>query len=122
MKRGNKILTRQKRHWRVRKKVIGNPNKPRMCIFRSLKHLYVQLIDDLGGKTIVTCGTLSKDFRERFPEQKKNKKASAILGEIIAEKALKKGIKKIVFDRGGCKYHGRIQVLAEAARKKGLEF
>ena len=121
MKTSDKVLTRQKRHWHIRKRVIGTPDKPRMCIFRSLRHMYVQIIDDLSGSTVTTCTTLSKDFKERFSEQKNNKQAAAILGELIAEGALRKGIKKVVFDRGGYKYHGRVQALAEAARKKRLD-
>lgn len=122
MKSIRKKIARQKRHWRIRKRVIGTPDKPRMHIFRSLKHTYVQLVNDLDNKTILTYGTLSKDFKRRLPESKNNKQTAAFLGEFAAEKILEKGIKKVVFDRSGYKYHGRIQVLAEAARKKGLSF
>ena len=122
MKTIRKNLARQKRHWRIRKKVIGTPDKPRMHITRTLKHIYVQFVNDLDNRTILTYGTVSKDFKKRFPQSKKNKQTAAFLGELAAEKILGKGIKKVVFDRSGYKYHGRIQALAEAARKKGLDF
>jgi len=116
------LKTKQKRRLRVRRKIIGTTERPRMCIFRSLRYMYVQIIDDINSKTIISAATICKDFKERFQEHKNNKKAAGFLGEFIAEKALEKGIKKVVFDRGCYKYHGRLQVLADAARKKGLEF
>lgn len=122
MKISNKNITKQKRHWRIRKKIKGTALIPRMCVHRSLKYMYVQLIDDLDNKTLITCGTNSGEFQKRFSESKNNKKAAVALGELVAEKALSKGIKKVVFDRSGYKYHGRVQVLAENARKKGLQF
>lgn len=115
-------LARKKRHLRIRQKVIGTKDVPRLCVFRSLRHMYVQFIDDINGRTLLGCSTLSKQFRESFKEKKNNKEAASVLGRIAAEMALAKGIKKIVFDRGGYKYHGRIQALADSARKTGLVF
>lgn len=122
MKTTNKNIARKKRHWRIRRKVRGTPDIPRMCIHRSLKHIYVQLIDDLNNKTVITCGTISKDFKEKYTEKKNNKKTAVALGELVAQRALGKGIKKVTFDRGGYKYHGRVKAFAESTRKKGLQF
>lgn len=115
-------LKRKKKHYRIRKKVIGTLEIPRMSIFRSLRHIYVQLVDDINGKSMLSCSTLSKKFRESIKEGKNNKQSASLLGKIVADTALEKGIKKVVFDRGGYKYHGRIQALAESARKGGLQF
>lgn len=116
------VLARKRRHYRIRQRVIGTIDIPRMSVFRSLRHMYVQFIDDINGKTLLGCSTLSKQFRESFKEEKNNKEAASVLGKIVAEMALGKGIKKVVFDRGGYKYHGRIQALADSARKAGLVF
>jgi len=114
---------RKKRHKRVRKKVFGTAERPRMCVFRSLKHIYVQVIDDEAGHTLVAASSLSPEFRERTGKNYGGDvEAAKIVGEIIAQKCLEKGIKKVVFDRGGYKYHGRVAALAEAARQAGLEF
>ena len=122
MKVSNKVLARKKRHWRIRKKVVGTPDKPRMYVCRTLRYMYVQIIDDLNNKTLITCGTNSKDFKSKYKDQKNNIKTASILGELVAEKVLAKGVKKVVFDRSGYKYHGRVKALAESARKKGLKF
>lgn len=116
------VLARKRRHYRIRQRVIGTKDIPRLSVFRSLRHMYVQFIDDINGKILLGCSTLSKQFRQSFKEKKNNKKAAAVLGKIVAEMALEKGIKKVVFDRGGYRYHGRIQALADSARKVGLEF
>lgn len=116
------LLTRKKRHLRIRRKVIGTTQIPRMSVFQSLRHMYVQLIDDVNQRSLSGCCTLSKKYKEQAKKHKKNKHAAEILGKIAAEMALEKGIKEVVFDRGGYKYHGRIQVLADAARKAGLKF
>lgn len=107
---------------RIRKRVIGTAQVPRMSAFRSLRHMYVQLIDDVNQRSLFGCSTLSKRYKELAKKHKNNKQAAGILGKITAEMALEKGIKKVVFDRGGYKYHGRIQALADASRKAGLEF
>jgi large subunit ribosomal protein L18 len=112
---------REIRHRRVRRKVTGTVSRPRLCVFRSLNHVRAQLIDDSVGQTLVSMSTLDAQVRDKSDEKGKGKKAE-VVGTLLAEKALDKGIKKVVFDRGGYKYHGRIKALAEAARKAGLEF
>jgi large subunit ribosomal protein L18 len=116
-------LKRKTRHLRIRKRVVGSAEIPRMNVFRSLNNMYVQLIDDISGKTIVGCSTISKRFKEKTKsENVKKKDLSAILGKVVAEMAVEKGIKSIVFDKGGYKYHGRVQAVADGARKAGLKF
>jgi large subunit ribosomal protein L18 len=112
---------REIRHRRVRQKVTGTISRPRLCVFRSLNHIRAQLIDDSMGQTLVSMSTLDSQVRGKTDEKGKSKKAE-VVGTLLAERALDKGIKKVVFDRGGYKYHGRIKALAEAARKAGLEF
>ena len=114
-------LRREKRKLRIRKKIIGTKEKPRLSVFKSLRNLEVQIINDENGKTILGLSTLSKDLREQLKGKKKSDQAK-ILGEIIAKKAIDAGIKKVVFDRRGNKYIGRIKVLAESLRAGGLEF
>lgn len=109
------------RHRRVRQKVTGTISRPRLCVFRSLNHIHAQLIDDSRGETLVSMSTLDSQVRSNTDGMGKIKKAE-VVGTLLAEKALEKGIKQVVFDRGGCKYHGRVRSLAEAARKVGLEF
>ena len=109
------------RHRRVRQKVTGTISRPRLCVFRSLNHIHAQLIDDSSDQTLVSMSTLDSQIRGKTNGMVKTKKAE-IVGTLIAEKALNKGIKQVVFDRGGYKYHGRVKALAEAARKAGLEF
>jgi len=113
--------TRKIRHVRVRHKVTGTTSRPRLCVFRSLNHVRAQLVDDSMGQTLVSMSTLDSQVRAKSDGMGKSKKAE-IVGTLLAEKALDKGIKEIVFDRGGYQYHGRIRALAEAARKAGLEF
>jgi large subunit ribosomal protein L18 len=109
------------RHRRVRQKVTGTISRPRLCVFRSLNHIHAQLIDDSMRQTLVSMSTLDSQARGKTDGMGKSKKAEMV-GTLLAERALDKGIKKVVFDRGGYKYHGRIKALAEAARKAGLEF
>jgi large subunit ribosomal protein L18 len=109
------------RHRRVRQKVTGTISRPRLCVFRSLNHIHAQLIDDSRGQTLVSMTTLDSQVRSKTDGMGKSKKAE-IVGTLLADKALNKGIKQVVFDRGGYKYHGRVKALAEAARKAGLEF
>jgi large subunit ribosomal protein L18 len=116
-----KRLARQRRHARVRRHVSGTPDRPRLCVFRSLKHMQAQVIDDTSGHTLVSASTLEGEVRGQFNDKDKSAQA-ALLGEVIAKRALDAGITKIVFDRGGYKYHGRVKSLADAARKAGLEF
>ena len=112
---------RKIRHRRVRRKVTGIISRPRLCVFRSQNHIYAQLIDDSIGQTLVSMSTLDSQVRSKTDGMVKTKKAE-IVGTLLAEKALNRGIKQVVFDRGGYKYHGRVKALAEAAKKTGLEF
>jgi large subunit ribosomal protein L18 len=116
-----KNLARKSRHARLRAKVNGTGHKPRLCVFRSLNHIYAQIIDDSKGHTLVSVSTLDKEIRNTVNGKNKTESAE-LIGNLVAKRALDKGIKSIVFDRGGYKYHGRIKALAEAARKAGLEF
>jgi large subunit ribosomal protein L18 len=109
---------RQKRHGRLRRKLSGTPECPRLCVFRSGKHIYAQIIDDVAGHTLAAASTLDKDFEGSTG----NKEAARKVGLNIAAIAKEKGITSVVFDRGGYIYHGRIQELAEGAREGGLEF
>ena len=112
---------RKKRHWRIRQVVFGTAKRPRLAVHRSLKHLYVQLIDDEAQKTFCSFSTNTKPFREKAP--KGGTVSAAIqLGEWVAKEAKTKGITQVVFDRAGYLYHGRIKALAEACRKGGLHF
>ena len=109
------------RHRRVRRKVAGTISRPRLCVFRSLNHIHAQLIDDSRSQTLVSMSTFDSQVRGKTNGMGKSEKAG-IVGTLLAEKALNEGIKQVVFDRGGYKYHGRVKALAEAARKAGLEF
>ncbi|PDO11324.1 MAG: 50S ribosomal protein L18 [Candidatus Reconcilbacillus cellulovorans] len=112
---------RKRRHRRIRKKVFGTPERPRLNVFRSLKHMYAQIIDDTRGVTLAAASTLDKALRDRI-ENGGNVESARLVGELVAKRALEKGITKVVFDRGGYKYHGRVKALAEAAREAGLDF
>jgi large subunit ribosomal protein L18 len=112
---------RRRIHRRIRAKVAGQPNRPRLCVFRSLKHTYVQIIDDAAGKTLVAASTAEKSVRGDL-KHGGNISASKIIGKAIAERAKAKGIDSVVFDRGGYLYHGRVKAIAEAAREAGLKF
>lgn len=109
------------RHARVREKLSGTAQRPRLSVFRSSKHIYAQIIDDDMGNTFVAASTLDADVKICIDGKKKSEQAEAV-GESIAKKAAEKGIKEVVFDRGGFKYQGRVEALAQAARKGGLEF
>ena len=118
----NKAEARLKRKKRVRKKIKGTPQRPRLTVFRSAKHIYVQIVDDIAAKTLVDASSLQKDVHSQFQGKGGNKEGAALVGEAIAKRALDKGIKKVIFDRNGFLYHGRVKTLADAARKQGLEF
>ena len=107
-----------KRHNRVRGKISGTPERPRLCVFRSENHIYAQIIDDVAGNTLVSASTVEKGFEGLGS----NCEAAKKVGATVAERALKKGIEEVVFDRGGYIYHGRVQALAEGAREGGLKF
>ncbi len=113
---------RQRKHIRVRKKVFGTPERPRLCVYRSLNHIYAQVIDDIQGQTLVAASTLAPEIRAGESVGKKNIEAARSVGKLIAERALAQGITRVVFDRGGNLYHGRVAALAEAAREQGLDF
>ena len=109
---------RKIRHERVRKKISGTADRPRLCVYRSNAHIYAQIIDDVAGVTLVSASTLEKDFEGIGS----NKAAARVVGKTIAERATAKGITEVVFDRGGYLYHGRVSELAEGAREGGLKF
>ncbi|MEK7288918.1 MAG: 50S ribosomal protein L18 [Planctomycetota bacterium] len=116
-----KVRKRKRRHQRVRRKVIGSGERPRLSVFRSMKHIYCQIINDIDGTTLVSASTMSPEIRTQVKDGG-NVMAAEIVGKKIAEEALKKGISKVVFDKGGYKYHGRVKALAESARKSNLSF
>ena len=113
----DKNQVRKKRHARVRSKITGTAERPRLNVYRSNKHLYAQLIDDTAGVTLASASTMEKEF-----EGNGNVEAAKAIGATIAKRATEKNIKSVVFDRGGYLYHGRVKALAEAARENGLEF
>lgn len=117
----NSNVKRQKRHLRIRKTVNGTPERPRLNVYRSLNHIYAQIIDDKAGRTLVSASTLDKDLKEKL-EITGNKGAAKEVGKLVAERALAEGIKEVIFDRGGYIYHGRVKELAEGARESGLKF
>jgi large subunit ribosomal protein L18 len=144
--KGNKTVraARVRRHKRVRERVVGTPQRPRLCVFRSLKHIYAQIIDDQAGQTLVAASDLEADIRtstdgkkaarpkkaasrseaptEAEGKGKAKKDVAGLVGGLLAQRALEKGIKMVVFDRGGYRFHGRVKALAEAARVAGLKF
>lgn len=121
VKKESRNERRKWRHRKMRKKIFGTPGRPRLCPFRSLKHIYVQIIDDEEGKTLAAASTLELKTNEKLKQANKTELAK-LVGELIAKKAKEKGIEKVVFDRAGYLYHGRIKALAEAARQAGLQF
>lgn len=117
--KADKNAVRRKRHARVRTKISGSAARPRLNVFRSNKHIYAQLIDDVSGVTLASASTLDKELNS---DTTSNVEAAQKVGELVAKRAVEKGISEVVFDRGGYLYHGRIQALAEAARENGLKF
>jgi len=118
---GRNINPRQQRHMRVRKKVFGTPQRPRLSVFRSANHIYAQLIDDTNNHTLASASTLDKDVKAAITHGG-NQDAAKVVGNTIADRAQQAGISTVVFDRGGFLYHGRIKELADAAREAGLKF
>jgi large subunit ribosomal protein L18 len=108
-------------HARVRIKVSGTPERPRLCVYRSLGHIYAQVIDDRTGKTLVSASSLDKETKKNL-KGGGNVAAAKVIGKAVAERAKAAGVSKVVFDRGGYKYHGRVKALADAAREAGLQF
>ena len=117
----SKKEARLRRHGRIRRKVTGSADRLRLSVYRSLNHIYAQVIDDSEGRTVVAASSLDKELRDD-KSNKGNIKTAKIVGGLLARRALEKGIKKVVFDRGGYLYHGSIKALAEASREAGLEF
>ena len=118
VKKTDRKMERARRHARVRRKISGTPDRPRLCVYRSNNNLYVQIIDDVAANTLVAASTLDKEIKTKHA----NKEAAKELGTLIAKKALDKKIETVVFDRGGYIYHGVVKELAEAARNGGLNF
>jgi large subunit ribosomal protein L18 len=116
-----RLTGRSRRKQRVRKKVQGTAERPRLTVYRSLRHIYAQVINDITGQTLAAASTLSTELRDKL-KTTGNTEAARAVGELVAHKALERGIKQVVFDRNGFLYHGRIKTLAEAARQQGLEF
>lgn len=117
----NRVESTRSRHRRVRRKVSGTGDRPRLAVFRSHQHIYAQVIDDLQQHTLVAASSVEPEFKQQFGTGA-NCEASSQIGKLIAERSLAKGIDSVVFDRGGKLYHGRVQALAEAAREAGLQF
>ncbi|MBE7435045.1 MAG: 50S ribosomal protein L18 [Anaerolineales bacterium] len=121
MAKKSRSLARERRHSRVRKQVFGNPERPRLNVFKSLTGIYAQIIDDMDGNTIVSASTVDRELREKVKGMKKSEQAKAV-GKAIAERAKHRGISSVVFDRGGFRYTGRVKALADGAREGGLQF
>ena len=121
LKKADKNAKRLQRHKRVRRKVFGTPQRPRLCVFRSSNNIYAQIIDDTNRVTLVAASSLDEAVKGAV-NHTGNKEAAKLVGEIVAKKAVEKGITEVVFDRGGYIYHGRIKELAEGAREAGLKF
>jgi len=119
--KASKNATRRKRHQRVRNKVTGTAERPRLNVYRSSKHMYAQIIDDMTGKTLAAASTLDADVKADLSSTS-NKEAAKKVGEVVAKRAKENGIEEVTFDRGGYIYHGRVQNLAEGAREGGLKF
>ncbi|MBR5788923.1 MAG: 50S ribosomal protein L18 [Lachnospiraceae bacterium] len=117
----SRTLVREDKHRRVRNRFAGTPERPRLAVFRSNDHMYAQIIDDTVGNTLCSASTLEKDIKSGL-DKTNNVEAAAAVGTAVAKKALEKGIKEVVFDRGGFKYDGKVKALAEAAREAGLTF
>ena len=121
MEKDNKREARYRRHARIRAKVAGLASRPRLCVFRSLNHIYAQIIDDSLGHTLTSASTLDPEMKTEINGQNKSSQAG-LVGALVAKRSLNQKIKQVVFDRGGYKYHGRVKALAEAAKKEGLKF
>ena len=116
-----KVLARQRRHRSIRRKVLGTPERPRLCVFRSLRHIYAQAFDDVNSRTLAAASTLTPEVRPQGQGVSKAA-AAALVGKEIARRLVEAGVEQVAFDRGGYKYHGRVRALADAAREGGLKF
>lgn len=121
LKKIDRNQKRIERHFKIRNKIQGTPERPRLNIYRSAKHIYAQVIDDATGTTLVSASTADKELKDKVAELTKTE-AAKVVGQAVGERAKEKGIKAVVFDRGGYLYHGRVKVLADGARESGLEF
>jgi large subunit ribosomal protein L18 len=121
VKTAQKVLARQRRKKRVRKRIFGTPERPRLSVFKSAKHIYAQIIDDVHSQTLVSASTLDPEIRESI-KYGGNIEAAKRVGALVGKRALEKGIKTVVFDRNGFLYHGRVKALADSAREVGLKF
>lgn len=121
IKKADRNVLRQQRHLRIRRQMIGTADRPRLSVFRSLKQIYAQVVDDTRGVTLAAVSTRDPELRDAVSGKNKTE-ISALVGQLIARRALDRGIKQVVFDRGGYLYHGRVKALADGARKAGLEF
>ena len=117
----SRTVVRENKHRKLRNRFSGTAERPRLAVFRSNNHMYAQIIDDTVGKTLVSASTLDKDVKAEL-EKTNNVEAAAVVGKVVAKKALEKGITTVVYDRGGFIYEGKVKALAEAAREAGLEF
>lgn len=120
--RTNRKKARIKRHQRIRKNLHGTLERPRLAVYKSLHHIYAQIIDDLSGKTLISASTVEPEAKKKIKGSSGNTESAKVIGKLIAERALAQGVKQVVFDRGGHIFHGRVAALAEAAREGGLEF
>ncbi len=121
LKKIDKNQRRLGRHYSIRNKITGTPERPRLNIYKSSKHIYAQVIDDATGVTLASASTLDKDLRDQVAELTKSD-AAKLIGKAVGERARNKGVKSVIFDRGGYLYHGRVKLLADGARESGLEF
>ncbi len=119
MARANRSQARKRRHVRVRKKISGTSERPRLNVYRSIEHIYAQIIDDVAGNTLVSASTVDKELRKELADQSPQEQAMAV-GKALAERAKAKGIETVVFDRGGFPYHGRVKAVADGSREGGL--
>ena len=123
MKTNPRAIARERRHIRVRKNISGTPERPRLAIYRSLKHIYAQVIDDVAGHTVASASTLDAELRSQDGDGDATKSDLArAVGKLVGQRALQVGVETVVFDRGGFPYHGRVKALAEGAREAGLKF
>ncbi|MFC1952187.1 50S ribosomal protein L18 [Chloroflexota bacterium] len=122
MSKSELSVARVRRHRRLRAKVVGTSSRPRLCVFRSLNHIYAQIIDDSQGHTLTFASTLDSEIKDGATAGKAKVARAELVGSLVAKRALGEGISQVVFDRGGYKYHGRVKALAEAARREGLKF
>ncbi|HKI97127.1 MAG TPA: 50S ribosomal protein L18 [bacterium] len=118
----SRLERRKRRQYRIRKVIKGNAERPRLSVFRSAKHIYVQAVDDLAGQTVAAASTCEKELRESIQGSTGNKVAATVVGKAIAERLKQRGVSAVVFDRGGNRYMGRVQALADGAREAGLKF